>query len=71
MTLYCDSHHTPTGTLVVTSYAVDQDTPTEAQTVKKKGPASAQVAELVALTEAHKIARGQTANTYTVSTYAA
>ena len=74
MTLFCDghSHHSPTGTLV-TSYAVVEETPTGLQTVQSHiipQPASAQMAELVAITEACKLAKNKTVTIYTDSAYA-
>ena len=74
MILFCDGHsrHTPAGTLV-TSYAVVEETSAGLQTKQAQivpQPASAQKAELVAITEACKIAKGKIVNIYTDSAYA-
>ena len=71
MTLYCDgnSHHAPTGTLV-TSYAVVEDTSDGLQTRDAwiiPQPASAQMAELVAITEACHLAKDKIVTIYTDS----
>ena len=74
MILFCDghSHQTDKGTLVA-SYAMVQQQPGGHRVVEAAilpHPASAQLAELTALTKACHLARDTVANIYTDSAYA-